>query len=64
MKEYHCRCSKRTKKWMPIVAQSAQKAAEIYAEECRLEYPDIVTIMDGREFRIYQEILYHAKEQP
>lgn len=62
MRTYKCRCTNRTKKWMDIVANSPQEAAEIYAEEGPEWGPDLVTVMGYGRFQIFEETVYHARK--
>jgi len=60
MKLYKCRCTKRTKKWTRRIAENLDRAAEVYAETSRLEFPDIVTVMNHGRFVVHTNKTYYV----
>ena len=60
MKTYKCRCTKRTKKWTRRTADSPLRAAELYAEISKLEYPDTVTVMNHGKYRVHTDKTYYV----
>jgi hypothetical protein len=60
MKTYKCRCTKRTKKWTKIKTHGPFRAAEIYAGVDKLDYPDIVTVMNHGRYRVHIDKTYYV----
>ena len=61
-KQYKCRCTKRTKRWIACEGNTSEKAAMDYAKYVRLIWPEVVTVRGHGRYKIYTEVIYHAQK--